>query len=189
MSLHNSGQAYASTFRRRARLGACLALVAAAAVLAGCGDSGFHPLYATNSNGSNVSERLKEVDFAPIPGRVGQRIRNDLIFQATGGGSPLPPQYRLEVVLTENVTSTLVDKLGEVGGAVYSVSASFRLIDSKAKKVVFQGTSYARAPFERFQSVYSNVRARQDAENRAAGTISDDIKTRLSAFLSRPRSS
>jgi LPS-assembly lipoprotein len=73
-----------------------------------------------------------------------------------------------------------------VGGAVYSLQASFRLIDPKTKQVVFQGTSNARAPFERFESVYSNVRAREDAENRAARIIADDLKTRLAAYLSRP---
>ena len=95
----------------------------------------------------------------------------------------------LEVVLQENVTSTLVNTKGEVAGAVYQIQASFRLIDSKAKKVVFQGASHARAPFERFESIYSNVRAREDAENRAARTISDDLKTRLAAYLSRPEPS
>jgi LPS-assembly lipoprotein len=157
-----------------------------AAALTACGDAGFRPLYAPSAMGGVVSERIKEVDFAPIPGRVGQRIRNDLIFESTGGGLPAPPQYRFEVVLQENVTSTLVNISGQVSGAVYSVQASFRLIDAKEKKVVFQGTSHARAPFERFESIYSNVRAREDAENRAARTIAEDLKTRLAAYLSRP---
>jgi LPS-assembly lipoprotein len=181
----DSRPACASTSRRPLWVGACLALGLTAA-LAGCGDSGFRPLYAPSASGALVTDRIKQVDFAPIPGRVGQRIRNDLIFQGTGGGSPLPPEYRFEVVLSENVTSTLVDIKGKVGGAVYAVQASFRLIDSKQKKVVFQGTSHARAPFERFESVYSNVRAREEAENRAARTIADDLKTRLAAYLSRP---
>ncbi|HEY1247243.1 MAG TPA: hypothetical protein VGF29_20675, partial [Hyphomicrobiaceae bacterium] len=90
------------------------------------------------------------------------------------------------VVLQENVTSTLVNIQGQVGGAVYSLQASFRLIDPKTKQVVFQGTSNARAPFERFESIYSNVRAREDAENRGARIIADDLKTRLAAYLSRP---
>jgi LPS-assembly lipoprotein len=157
--------------------------------LTACGDAGFRPLYAPSAAGVVASDRLKEVDFAPIPGRVGQRIRNGLIFESTGGGYAAPPQYRFEVVVQENVTSTLVNTKGEVAGAVYQVQASFRLIDSKAKKVVFQGTSHARAPFERFESIYSNVRAREDAENRAARTISDDLKTRLAAYLSRPEAS
>jgi LPS-assembly lipoprotein len=181
----DSRPACASTSRRPLRLGACLALCLTASVAA-CGDSGFRPLYAPSASGALVTERIKEVDFAPIPGRVGQRVRNDLIFQSTGGGNPLPPQYRFEVVLQENVTSTLVDIKGQVGGAVYSLQASFRLIDPKQKKVVFQGTSHARASFERFESIYSNVRAREDAENRAARVIADDLKTRLAAYLSRP---
>ena len=74
---------------------------------------------------------------------------------------------------------------GEAEGQVYSVQASFRLVDTKDKKVVFQGTSHARAGFERFESIYSNVRAREDAENRVARTIADDLKTRLAAYLSR----
>ena len=50
--------------------------------------------------------------------------------------------------------------------------------------MVLQGTSHARAGFERFQSIYSNVRAREDAENRAAKTIADDLKIRLATYLS-----
>lgn len=184
MSLRDSGSACALTVRRPARLATALVL-AAAASLAACGDAGFRPLYAPNAAGELASERLKEVDFAPIPGRVGQRVRNHLVFESTGGGYAAPPQYRFEVVLQENVTSTLVNTQGQVAGAVYSLQASFRLIDAKAKKVVFQGTSHARAPFERFESIYSNVRAREDAENRAARTIAEDLKTRLAAYLSR----
>jgi len=177
------------TLRRQRLLCACLAL-AVASVLSACGDSGFRPLYAQTASGDYVPERMKEVDFAPIPGRVGQRIRNGLIFEATGGGNPAPPQFRFEVVLQENLTATLVsvtgDNAGRPSGAVYSVQASFRLIDNKSKKVVFQGASHARAPFERFESIYSNVRAQKDAEDRVARTISEDLKTRLAAYLSRP---
>jgi LPS-assembly lipoprotein len=168
-------------------------VLALAGGLAACGDSAFRPLYGSNSVGEYASERMKEVDFAPIPGRVGQRIRNDLIFQSTGGGNPLPPQFRFEVVLQENLLSTLVSVTGEnagrPAGGVYSLQASFRLIDIRSKKVVFQGASHARAAFERFESTYSSVRAREDAENRAARTVADDIKTRLAAYLSRPPAS
>ena len=174
--------------RRQTLLYALLALTLAGG-LAACGDSAFRPLYGSNVAGEYASERLKEVDFAPIPGRVGQRVRNDLVFQATGGGDPLPPQFRFEVVLQENLTSTLVkvtgNDAGRSSGAIYSVQASFRLIDNKSKQVVFQGASHARAGFERFESIYSNVRAREDAENRAARTIAEDLKTRLAAYLSR----
>jgi LPS-assembly lipoprotein len=154
-------------------------------VAAGC-DGGIRPLYAPSAVGGDVSEKMKHVDIAPVPGRVGQRVRNELIFQNTGGGNPLPPTHRLEIVINENITSTLVRVTGEAEGQIYSVQASFRVIDIAQKKIVFQGTSHARAGFERFESIYSNVRAREDAESRVARTIADDMKTRLAAFLSRP---
>jgi LPS-assembly lipoprotein len=183
MSLDDSGLARASRGWRRKPWGLAL-LIAAATVLSAC-DGGLRPLYGPSASGAAVSEQLKQVDFAPIPGRVGQRIRNEMIFQTTGGGNPAPPAYRLEIVVNENLTSTLVNVQGEAAGQVYSVQAAFRLIDIKDKRVVFQGTSHARAGFERFESIYSNVRAREDAENRVARTIADDLKTRLAAYLSR----
>ena len=42
----------------------------------------------------------------------------------------------------------------------------------------------SRAAFERYQQIYSNVRARYDAENRAATTVAESIKIRVAAFLS-----
>jgi LPS-assembly lipoprotein len=183
MSSDESGVTRASTRWRLLPLGATL--LGAALLLSACGDAGFRPLYGNLGGGPDVTEHLKQVDLAPIPGRVGQRIRNEMIFQTTGGGNPLPPSYRLEVVLNESLTATLVRATGEAEGQIYAVQATFRLVDHKQKKVVFQGTSNARAGFERFTSIYSNVRAREDAENRVARTIADDLKTRLAAYLSR----
>ena len=74
---------------------------------------------------------------------------------------------------------------GDAASAIYAIEASFRLIDVNNKQVIFQGTSVARASFERFSSVYSNVRAREDAEDRAAKVIAEDVKTRLATYLSR----
>lgn len=161
-----------------------LLLLLAGPVLTACGEGGLRPLYGTTASGVGLEERFARVDFAPIPGRVGQRIRNELIFQSTNGtGKGLDPAFRFEVVVTETIASTLIRSDGNAGGQVYNVAATYRLINIKDKKVVWQGTSAARAGFERYDSIYSNVRAREDAENRAARVISDEIKTRLSAYL------
>jgi LPS-assembly lipoprotein len=49
--------------------------------------------------------------------------------------------------------------------------------------MVLEGTSYGRAAFERYSAVYSNVRAKFDAENRAARSVATDLKGRLAGFL------
>ena len=110
-------------------------------------------------------------------------MRNELIFQNTGGGAPPPPLYTLEIAITESVTSTLVQQSGEALSQIYDLNASFRLITIKDKKVVLTGNSHARAGFQRFTSIYSNVRAREDAENRAAKTLAEELKGRLAAHL------
>ena len=183
MSSAEAGTARVTLSRRSLVRGLSL-LLAAAPALAACGNGGIRPLYGVTPSGAGMQERLAQVDVAPIPGRVGQRIRNDVIFLTTGGGQPLPPTHRLEVTIRESVISTLVKIDGDSLGQIYSVEASFQLISIKDKKVVLKGTSHARAGFERFQAIYSNVRARDDAENRAARTVADDLKTRVATYLS-----
>jgi LPS-assembly lipoprotein len=171
---------------------ALILLLAAASGLAAC-EGGFQPLYGVSWGGSRVQERMAQVDVAPIPGRVGQRIRNELIFQNTGASEPPPPTHRLEVAIKETVISTLVRPDGSSAGETYLIEASFRIIKISDKKVVLQGNSHARAAFERYTTntvpagstfTYSNVRAREDAENRAARVIADDLKTRVATYLS-----
>jgi LPS-assembly lipoprotein len=72
---------------------------------------------------------------------------------------------------------------GEAASQIYSLDAQFKLIRIADKKIILEGISYGRAGFERFSQIYSNVRAREDAENRAARTVAADLRSRLAAFL------
>lgn len=164
------------------------AVLGSVVLLGGCSDgTGFRPLYATSAvGGAGASEKLQTVDIAPIPGRVGQRLRNEFNFQSTGGGAPLPPEYRLEVAIRESVSSTLVEMDGNARGQTYRLDASFKLVRLADKAVVIEGKSFGRAGFERVRSVFANVRAREDAENRAAKTVGEELRTRLLAYLSQP---
>jgi LPS-assembly lipoprotein len=128
---------------------------------------------------------LAEVDIAPIPGRVGQRVRNDLVFDRSAAGDARAPSKRLEVKLTESLLTTLVQADGNSTGQTYQVEAVYRIVNTATNQPEYEGRSIARANFERFESVYANVRGREDAENRAAQTIANDIKTRLAVHLSR----
>lgn len=189
MSLASSRSETAGRARGAKRFGVHVGVVAALAsvlLLSACADgTGFRPMYGTSAiGGANVSDKLAAVEIAPIPGRVGQRIRNEMIFQTTGGGNAAPPGYRLELAIRESITSTLVKISGDASGSVYNLDADFRLIRIADKQVVLQGKTAGRAGFERFKSIFSNVRARQDAENRVATTVATDLKTRLAAYLS-----
>lgn len=186
MSLAKTNRDFA---RRSIIVCACAAALASAALIGGCADgSGFKPLYGASAvGGANVEEKLAAVDVAPIPGRVGQRLRNEFIFQSTGGGAPAPQsKYRLEVAIRESVSSTLVKIDGNARGQIYNLDAAFKLVRLTDSAVVMEGKSYGRAGFERVNSVFANVRAREDAENRAAKTVGDELRTRLLAYLASP---
>jgi LPS-assembly lipoprotein len=179
----------ASRLIRTLRLAGVVVSLAGALALSGCADggTGFRPLYgASELGGAGTQEKLATVDIAPIPGRVGQRLRNEFIFQATGGGEAIPPEYRLDVAIRESVSSTLVKIDGNARGQVYNLDAQFSLIRIADKKVVLSGRSYGRAGFDRLTSIFANVRAREDAENRAAKTVGEEMRTRLLAYLAQP---
>lgn len=153
----------------------------AALALAGCG---FQPLYGgTTAGGAKLVEVMKAVDITPIPGRVGQKLRNELIFATTGGGDPAPTRYKLDIVIKESVTDQLVEITGDATGQIYQLDATFKLVDSANGKIVLQGKGIARAPYNRFQEIFANIRARYDAENRAARSVADSLRTQVAAFL------
>lgn len=169
-------------WRRALNLGAVV--IIAAPLLAACGNGGFRPLYGSSAvGGASVSEKLAQVKIGKIPGRVGQKLRNDLMFHTTGGGNGLPPEYRLDVAVRQSVTSTLVRQDGDAASQVYNLTAKFTLTRLSDNSVALEGSSHSKAGFNRFTSIYSNVRARRNAEDRAAVIVSEDLKSRISAYL------
>ena len=164
-----------------------LALVAIAAAaglgLSGCG---FQPLYgsgSTTASGAHLAEVMSSVDVTPIPGRVGQKLRNELIFTNTGGGNAAQSRYKLDIAIRERVVDQLVQITGDARGQVYQLEASYKLVNLANGQVMHEGTAISRAAYNRYQEIFANVRARYDAENRAARTISESIRTQLAAFL------
>ena len=152
----------------------------AALALGGCG---FQPLYGgTTAGGARLSEEMKTVSITPIPGRVGQKLRNELIFYTTGGGAGAPTRFKLDIVIKESVTDQLVQITGDATGQIYQLDATFKLVDDHGK-VLLQGKGISRAPYNRFQEIFANVRARYDAENRAARTVAESIRTQVAAYL------
>jgi len=166
-------------------LGAVLCAAMLSPAIGACsGGSGFQPMYGSSSiGGLSADQRLAQVEVQAIPSRVGQRVRNDLVFHTTGGGNTAQPAYRLEVAIRESLASTLIARTGDAASQIYSLDANFRLVRLTDKKVVLEGLSTGRAGFERYTTIFSNVRAREDAENRAARVVAQDMKVRLSAFL------
>jgi LPS-assembly lipoprotein len=160
-----------------------MALGLIAPALSGCG---YQPLYGSGFAGdTGVAEKMRAVDIPSIPGRVGQVVRNEMIFKTTGGRDAATPKYRLEIALRESAQSLLVNLQGDAKGQIFGLDASFKLINSADQKVLLESKANSRAAYENVVSTFANLRARRDAEDRASKMIADSIRTQVAAFLSQ----
>lgn len=153
--------------------------------VAGCAGGGFSPLYGVTSSGADLGSTLASVNVIPIPGRVGQQLRNELLFSMRGGGSDLGADYELRIAIRESVRQIIRERDGDSQGEVYRITSEFQLLNTGDSAVLLKGENVAQAAYRRFDSIFANLRARRDAENRAAKDSARSISTRVAAFLSR----
>jgi LPS-assembly lipoprotein len=167
------------------------AVTALAGLTAGC----FQPLYATRSiaGGTPIGQALAQVQIERIPApngtpdaRIAVEIQNALDFELTGGGGMVSPTHRLGIRMTTNRSSIITDiNTGLVVSEITGIDATFTLTELATGKTVLNGRTFSRvsSDYPGQQQRFARVRARIDAEDRAAKVIADNIRTRLASFF------
>jgi len=174
---------------RAFRLGLALAL---AGLTAAC----FQPLYADRPTGEEGGLRSAlngiEIDQIDAPkgspqARVAVQLRNDLLFALNGGAAASPyPTHRLNIRMTTSTSAIIVDiATGRTVDEITGIDVVYRLTEIATKRVVVNGTSFARATstIPGQQQRFALARARIDAQERAAKEIVDQIRTRLASYF------
>jgi LPS-assembly lipoprotein len=178
-----------SDTRRVARF---VGLLVLAGLTAGC----FQPLYGerpTPAGGVNVASQLSAVDVAPIdaPGgsrlsRVSVGVRNELIYDLTGGGGGYSPTHRLDVKLTAQQLQVIVDiNTARPDINNYAIDSTYTLTELATGRVVVKGQTFARVSYNipGQQQRFAGERGLRDAENRAAKEIAENIRSRLASYF------
>lgn len=161
------------------------AAFAVAGLLAGC----FQPMYASNNTqaGPALKEKLASIQVVKIEGELGNELRNDLIFDLTGGaGNPDNAPYKLYMRVKSTSTYAIVNtSSGLPESKVVRVAADWRLMQAGAedKAPVATGSAAASASIDVSQERFANYSATRDAEKRAGGTLAEMIKAQLAAFF------
>ncbi|MFS8039057.1 LPS assembly lipoprotein LptE [Xanthobacter sp. AM11] len=173
---------------RPARLLARFALVCAlSGALAGC----FQPLYAENATvgGPALLDKLKDVEIIQIQGRLGNEVRNDLIFALTGGaGNPKGAPLQMIVSVDSSTSTALLNSSsGLPENQIVRVTANWRIIRAgdEKKKTVAEGAASGTATIDTSDQRFANYSASIDAEKRAARIVADQIKAQLAAYFIR----
>lgn len=162
------------------RMAKRISVLFALAFLTSCG---FTPLYGTNSAGVGVQSQLSAIEITPAKTRLAQRIRNRLISKMSPPGSKSAALYRLNVFPFVDERDTLVRGDADVQRRIYNLRVTYKLYDIATNKPLANGTVLAVTSYVRVVSEFANVRAKRNAEDRAAASSADDIKIRLAAFF------
>jgi LPS-assembly lipoprotein len=161
--------------------------LAAAMLLAAAAGGCFQPLYGDRSltGGPSVRDAMRDVEVAAIDGRVGQEVRNDLIFELTGGeGNPVGAPYRVTMTVSISTFYPVIDlAAGRPSAETVSLDVLYRVEDVANKKTVLNERALARVTIDRSQQRFARVRAIRDAENRAAKVAAEQMRSRIAAFL------
>jgi len=160
----------------RARSGAAMAATLA---LGGC----FQPLYGEAAHPGLV-QRMREVEVAQIPDRIGHYLGDDLIAKMNGSGVSPPPKYRLTISLAQtSQTPTIESQINTADSATVTGSAKFDLTKIEGNVLLYSGSATAAAVYDRTLQSYADLRAARDAEIRIARALADEIELRVAAAL------
>lgn len=185
---------FPSSGMRRIGVAAGLALVLAAA--AGCT---VRPLYgdvttsATGVPSSATARKLASVEVKEAGDRVGQEVRNHLIFLLAGGaGQPRDPAYTLSLQTTARSSAAAVVQTTstdlEPTSAVMTVTGRYRLTDAGGTAIA-AGTRSAQAAYDVSRQGFAALRAQRDAQNRAARELAEQLRLAVAQDFERPSSS
>ena len=171
------------------------AVATAAALTAAC----FQPLYGERSPDASgavapgIRTALASVEVDQISAangtpeaRIAVELRNDLIFELTGGAGPATPTYRMAIKMTLSKSAIIVDiATGRSEAEVVGIDVTYTLTEIATRKVVVNSTTFARVSSDipGQQQRFARNRAQRDAENRATKVIAEQIRSRLASHF------
>ena len=142
------------------------------------------PLY---SEASGVAGKLASIEFSEAGDRIGQEVRNRLIFLSSrGAGEPDKADYKVELNARSSVIDTLlVASSDESRAGRATVSVDFTLKSNKDGHVIRAGNQSATALVDFPAQEFAKQRAIRDAENRAARQAAEFVAADIAAALGR----
>jgi LPS-assembly lipoprotein len=121
--------------------------------------------------------------------RVGHYLRNDLIFNFNGTGTPGAPKYKLTIKTKEDTTTpTIESQIGAASSATATITAKYELAPYGGGAPIISSEATSSAVYDMSINRFSNLRAARDAEIRVAKSLADEIELRIAAALADKQS-
>ncbi len=159
--------------------------------ISGCQVQPLNSTKPTASAGASVApSALSAVEVLEVSAkeqsasRVGQQVRNHLIFGLTGGGHPAGATHTLTLhVSVSHATVAIQTSTKAPSAARAAIVATYTLTEKKSDQTVATGIRQTTVAYDRTSQSFANQRVKLDAENRAAREVAEQLRLAVAAAL------
>jgi LPS-assembly lipoprotein len=147
-------------------------------LVSGCN---YRPLYGTSADGKGVAVALSAVAVEEQKTRAGQIVRNNLLSNLRGGAEAgfmlrMSPEEK-----SQQVSALSGQKLARHR---FNLKIKYELLSKQSSEVVTSGTSFSNVSYDTVEQPIADLKAAENARDRAAREVAEDIRLRLAAYFS-----
>ena len=139
---------------------------------------------SSNVEASTIKSILASTSVKPVTTRVGQQVRNQLLFAMNGGKLKPGGQYSVKLSIKSSSYNLSIDSSSNAPtSAQVAISSTYQLISSVSGKTVASGKRRALSSYDRTSQSFANERAERDAQNRAAKELAQQLRLAIAQSL------
>ncbi len=153
-------------------------LLVVAVVLSGCNA---RPLYGTHADGKGVAVAMSGIAVDEQKNRAGQIVRNNLISSFGNTGAS---RYILRMVPEEKTVEISSLSRQKLNRYRYNLKIKYELADATSGETVSSGASFSNVSYDTVEQPIADLRAAENARERAARDVAEDVRLRLAAYFS-----
>lgn len=157
-------------------------LLGAGALLAGCN---LRPLYWTDDRGRDIRPELAAIEVRTPNDRLGQYFGNVLRDELNPSYVEAPDLYILEVALAGDTDDVGIQPDSTVTRFNYALIATARLRSIDSQETLYQTRVRRIASYNLVGAPFASLISEQDARERAATEVAQDLRTQIALFLRR----
>ena len=153
------------------------AALAAGLLMLAAGSCGFKPVYSTGGSASDpVMEKLQHLTIAPVPNRVGVRLRNEL--ERLFSPAAQPTTHTVHIDLKSKSQVTAIEGDASVRRRNLQLTAEVRLVPAGGSLTIpeFKTTVRSNAGAEQLPSDFATLVSEGAAEQRAVEQLAQRIR-------------
>ena len=157
-----------------------IAILLCAGLLNLIGCTSYRPLYGTAPSGQNVSSVLASVAVPEQHMRSAQLIRNELLSTMGSGVA----RFSLRLAVTEKTIDVSTLSASNLHRKRFNLTSHYELVNASTGAVLTSGNSFSNVSFDTVRQPVADLQAADNAMERAAQEIGQDLRQRVAAYFS-----